>query len=640
MNKSDSNSFLTRLLLWAGGYYIVSVIALAQFIVTPLGIALAALILFFNAEFTVAQLTSVALFTGGSMLIRNVLLLLGLHVANRDAVVRLGKWKRGEELSNTSSEESRAWRQITTLSWRYTAIAFSTLMVFIMIPTLFYAKTIIHANQDQIIYTFFSGTVAGISLALLEVLLLERMLIPARNILLPSQFINQIKGVLGFRLLHKFTLVVVALIIVSALLITPIGYHQTVTVLYEEIGSLKVLTNLQVQSVIVVIFAVLVGLGLSFLLARSISQPVNQMIDVFRKVELGDLSQRVKVTATDEVGELAVHFNYMANRLEDLQTELENRVTERTEQLRTTIEVGQVASSILEPSELISRVVNLITERFGYYYAAIFLVDSTNRWAELKDATGEAGKILKSQNHRLEIGGMSMVSSAITKREARVALDVGTESVRFDNPVLTQTRSEIALPLMIGDRVIGALDVQSMEEAAFDQENIITLQGMANQVAIALENARLFQQTQQNLEELRAAHRLYVTDAWSGISRERSRYDYSIKGEAESPESPTKTVEVPITLHEQSIGSLSLEGRQDWTPEERNLIEAVASQAALALENARLLEESQQLALRERLVAEITGKIWASPNTDLILQTAIKEIGRALRADEVTINLE
>jgi GAF domain-containing protein len=320
--------------------------------------------------------------------------------------------------------------------------------------------------------------------------------------------------------------------------------------------------------------------------------------------------------------------------------ELENRVAERTEQLRTTIEVGQVANSILEPSELISRVVNLITERFGYYYAAIFLVDSTNRWAELKDATGEAGKILKSQNHHLEIGGMSMVSSAITKREARVALDVGIEPVRFDNPVLTQTRSEIALPLMIGDHVIGALDVQSTEEAAFDQENIITLQGMANQVAIALENARLFQQTQQNLEELRAAHRLYVTDAWSGISHERNRYDYSIKGEAESPESPTKTVEVPITLHEQSIGSLSLEGRQDWTPEERNLIEAVASQAALALENARLLEESQQLALRERLVAEITGKIWASPSTDLILQTAIKEIGRALRADEVTINLE
>lgn len=641
MNKSNSSSaFLPRLLHWSGRYYIVVVLALAQIIVTPLGIAMAALILFFNAEFSAPQLTSMALFAGATMLIRNVILLAGAHASNRVAVTRLAKWKRGEELTAGASEESLAWRQITLLSWRYIAVAFSTLMLFTLIPTLVYARTVIAANQDQVFYTLIAGIVAGISLALLEVLLIERMLIPARDVLLPEQFTTQIKGVLGFRLLNKFILVVVAIILVSALLIAPIGYHQTVTVLYEEIGSLKVLTNLQIQSVIVVIFAVMVGLGLSFLLTRSISLPVSQMIDVFQRVEGGDLSQRVRVTATDEVGELAVHFNHMAERLEELQTNLEKRVTERTEQLRATIEVGQVASSILEPGELISRVVNLITERFGYYYAAIFLVDTTNRWAELKDATGAAGQTLKEQGHRLEIGGKSMVGTAITKREARIALDVGTEPVRFNNPLLPQTRSEIALPLMVGDRVVGAMDVQSTQEAAFDQENIITLQGMANQVAIALENARLFQETGRNLDELRAAHRLYVTDAWSGMARNRGQFEYATGVESESADQPTSAVEVPITLREQTIGSLSLEGRQDWTAEERNLIEAIATQAALALENARLLEESQQLALRERLVAEITGKIWASPNIDLILQTAVKELGRALRADEATIELK
>ena len=98
-------------------------------------------------------------------------------------------------------------------------------------------------------------------------------------------------------------------------------------------------------------------------------------------------------------------------------------------------------------------------------------------------------------------------------------------------------------------------------------------------------------------------------------------------------------IEVPLTLRDQVIGQLRLEGNQDWTEEERGLIESVATQAALAMENARLLEESQQLALRERLAAEITGKIWASPNTDFILQTAVKELGRALRADEATIEL-
>ncbi len=640
MNKPETSSLLSRLLKWAGRFYIVAVLAWAQILVTPLGIALAAIILYFNAEFSAEQLTSLAIFTGGIMLLRNMFLLIGFHLFTRDAVTGLGKWKNNEKAATGSLEETRAWRQITLLSWRYVAIAFTTLMAFILIPVLVYARTILQADQDQVTYTLLAGLVAGTALALLEVLLIERMLIPARQVLLPARFENQIGGVTGFRLLSKFIVVVIAIIFISALMIAPIGYHKTTTVLYEEIGSLNVLTELQVESVIAVVFALLVGVGLSFLLARSISLPVRQMTNVFNKVEQGDLSQRVDVTATDEVGELAVYFNHMADRLEELQTAMEKRVTERTEQLRTTLEVGQVASSILEPGELISRVVNLITERFGYYYSAIFLVDATNRWAELKDATGVAGQTLKAQGHRLEIGGKSMVGTAILKREARIALDVGAEPTRFDNPLLPQTRSEIALPLIVGDRVIGALDVQSTQETAFDQEDINTLQGMANQVAIALENARLFQETQRNLEELRTTHRLYITDAWSGIARERGEYEYTAGTEPAPDAPPASAVEVPLTLREQAIGSLSLEGRQEWTAEERTLIEAVATQAALALENARLLEESQQLALRERLVAEITSKIWASPNIDLILQTAIKELGRALRADEATIELK
>jgi GAF domain-containing protein/HAMP domain-containing protein len=640
MNKTISpTTFLNRLLQRTGGYYIIAVLAMAQLIVTPLGIGLAALILFLNAEFPAPDLMKLALFTGALMLIRNVILLVGAHFSNRPLVSRLGNWKHGQELTTGSTEEQAAWKQVNLLSWRYIAVAFTSLMVFVLIPTLLFARQVISASQDQVTYTLIAGIVAGISLALLEVLLIEQMLLPARNILLPGNYDAQMKGILGFRLLGKFIIVVVAIIFVSALLIAPIGYHQTIKVLYEEIGSLKVLTDLQIQSVIVAGFAVLVGLGLSFLLARSISNPVGQMINVFQKVEGGDLGQRVDVTSSDEVGQLAVHFNHMADRLEELQTSLERKVNQRTEQLRATIEVGQVASSILDPTILISKVVNLITERFGYYYAAIFLADASGRWAELKDATGEAGTTLKAQGHRLEIGGKSMVGTAITKQEARIALDVGSEPVRFNNPLLPQTRSEIALPLTVGNRVVGALDVQSTQEAAFDQENIDTLQGMANQVAIALENARLFQETQRNIEELRTTQRLYITDAWSGIIRDQGNLEFS-SGSSGEQSSDGLTVEVPIALRDQIIGSLTMQAETELTAEERNLIESVATQAALALENARLLEASQQLALRERLVAEITGKIWASPNTDIILQTAIKELGRALRADEATIELK
>jgi K+-sensing histidine kinase KdpD len=148
----------------------------------------------------------------------------------------------------------------------------------------------------------------------------------------------------------------------------------------------------------------------------------------------------------------------------------------------------------------------------------------------------------------------------------------------------------------------------------------------------------LFQESQSTLEELRIAQRQYVTKTWSEAAREHEGYEYT-SGSVVPVSTDVSSIDVPLTLREQIIGQLHLEGDQDWTPEEKSLIEAVASQAALAMENARLLEESQQTALRERLVAEIIGKVWSSPSTDFILQTAIKELARALRTDDAVIEL-
>jgi GAF domain-containing protein len=163
---------------------------------------------------------------------------------------------------------------------------------------------------------------------------------------------------------------------------------------------------------------------------------------------------------------------------------------------------------------------------------------------------------------------------------------------------------------------------------------------MANQVAIAIENARLFQETQRNLEELQIAQRHHLAQAWTETARLNGQYEYVAGNELAGKIQEGGSVSVPLALREQIIGRLSLEGGQEWTPEERTLIEAVATQAALALENARLLEESRQLALRERLAADIIGKIWSSSSADNILQTAIRELGRALRADEAIIEIK
>ncbi|HEY9152305.1 MAG TPA: GAF domain-containing protein [Anaerolineales bacterium] len=319
-----------------------------------------------------------------------------------------------------------------------------------------------------------------------------------------------------------------------------------------------------------------------------------------------------------------------------LQNTLEQRVAERSSELRATIEVGRTATSVLDPDELISRVVNLITDQFGFYYTALFLLDSANRWAELKNATGEAGRVLKENKHRLEVGGKSMVGTAISTRSPRVALDVGTESTRFENPLLPYTRSEIALPLIVGDRVLGALDVQSTKEGAFGPQEIDTLQNMANQVSIALENASLFKQVQENLDEIRSIQRQYTMQAWNRVAgSEELRYEVG-DGEFQGKENE---LEVPLAMRDGVIGEIRLDSENEWSPEQRNLIETIAAQASLALENARLLEEGQSTATRERLISEISSKIWSSATLDGILCTAVQELGRAFDASDATIEL-
>ena len=176
---------------------------------------------------------------------------------------------------------------------------------------------------------------------------------------------------------------------------------------------------------------------------------------------------------------------------------------QRALELQTAAEVSRAASSILDPEELLPRTVELIKERFNLYYTGIFLVDDRNEWAVLRAGSGEAGRIQLEQNHRLSIDGQSMIGRCVATGEPQISLDLGkgTEEY-FKNPVLPDTRSEMALPLISRGRRIGAMTIQSVESAAFNEENITTLQTMADQLANAIENARLFAQAQLQNEEL------------------------------------------------------------------------------------------------------------------------------------------
>lgn len=193
-----------------------------------------------------------------------------------------------------------------------------------------------------------------------------------------------------------------------------------------------------------------------------------------------------------------------AKQAEEEQAHLIREMMKRTIQLQTAAEVARAASSILDLNELLSNVVELIRSHFDYYYAGLFLVDESGEWAVLSAATGHAGQQMLTADYRLKLANSSMIGWCIRHQQARIALDVGADAVRFKNPHLPLTRSEIALPLITHGKVIGAMTIQSILPAAFTSVDITTLQTMCDQLANAIENARLFTERAKLIDELEA----------------------------------------------------------------------------------------------------------------------------------------
>lgn len=627
-----------------GGWSLIIIIAVVQ-LLSLCGAIPGLLSIRVNAEFEEGPLEIFSTIAPVLILVANLCLLAVSWWITPTARRRLNEYAAGAGRAKLE-DEFLAWREITSLNWRHAIAALFLNSVVVILPgflisfaggapisSVFQPNTL---NASDPVYILIGGLVSLVGSVLLAMLLIERLTLPIRLLLLPRDFETQLKGRSGLLLNGKFLAITLALIVIAVLLIAPIGYQHTVRVLYAEISSFEIFRGLQFQSILFSLFALLLGAGFSYYMAKSVSSPIYDLIHTFNRIEQGDLTQRAPVSSTDEMGIVTVQFNRMVARLESLQSTLEQQVIERTKQLAATNEVGRVAASSLDPEQLLASVLPLFPEQFGYYYAAIYLLDPSGKWAELREATGEAGRVLKQNHHRLEVSGKSMVGTAIREQSPRIAQIASDEKQRLDNPLLPYTRSEIAIPLMVGDRVLGALNVQSTRAADFGPQVVETMKNMAGQVAIALENARLFQEAQQMIRELRTVHQQYLLEGWSGFSEENSKLEYHIGDEEDNT---SHKLEAPISLRDQMLGEIVLEGQGEWTPDQQSLVDAVATQAAIALENARLVSESRQIAVRERMVAEINSKIWSSATIDGVLQTVVKELGRRLNASSATIEL-
>lgn len=336
------------------------------------------------------------------------------------------------------------------------------------------------------------------------------------------------------------------------------------------------------------------------------------------------------------------------NQSRQNQVDLDQKLTEQSKslekrlfQLRTASEISQKVSSILDPDILIQQVADLLKERFDLYYVGIFLIDNTREYAILKYGTGEAGKRMLASKHRLAVGGYSMIGWATQTRKPRVALDVGDEAVHFDNPFLPLTRSELALPIVSSINVLGAISVQSEKENAFDENDILILQSVADSISIALENASSFKRTQEALDEIQTLNRDYVQQSWwSNLDRSGE-----IKFEFENDRAPEvqanlTTIKVPIKIRDEIIGQFNLEMDQHAVSENQiEFIESISSQTSIALENARLLAETQRSALQEQKINEITAQFSKALTIEEIIKTAVMEYGKLPSVSEASISL-
>ena len=376
-------------------------------------------------------------------------------------------------------------------------------------------------------------------------------------------------------------------------------------------------------------------------------------------------------------------LSHVNRELEALTSNLEQRVNERTveieeannqnarraSQLKGVTELSESIAQLHDLNEILPATTRLISERFGFYHVGIFLVDQDREYAILQAANSEGGKRMLERSHRLKLG-VGVVGFCAQMGQPRIALDVGADSVYFNNPDLPTTRSEVALPMRSRGETIGVLDVQSTEAGAFSTEDLQILTALANQVSIALENARLLTETRAALTQVQEVYNEFTRAEWSrtitqaeqrGFRFQTGRIEMlenrlqkpEVRAAVESGEviaNPVNgsnekraAVAVPVKLRGEVIGILHVESNEpfkQWQEDEVSLVQAVAERAAFAMENARLFQDARRRASKERLISEASARISGALNIENILQTTAEELERVLGGSEILIQFQ
>lgn len=396
------------------------------------------------------------------------------------------------------------------------------------------------------------------------------------------------------------------------------------------------------------LIALAIAAGLGFLVIRQIVRPIEALSTTAQAIIKGDLTQQVEVTSQDELGKLAGAFNSMTAQLRDLIDGLEDRVHERTRALETSAEISRQVTTILSIDKLLQYVVSFIQKEFNFYHVHIYLVDVETGDLVMAEGSGEVGQRLKERGHRLP-AGQGIVGTVAALNEHFLSNNVNEVLNFVRNPLLPNTNSEMAVPLRKADQVLGVLDIQSEQINRFTAEDVALMQTIANQTAVALDNARLLSETQAALREVERLNRQLTREVWQQFGEEVTTSGYRfvagnrkkispasdawlppMKEAALQKQMVTQThpgngdpakaeLAMPLLLRGQVIGVLGVKREETptWAEEEVAAVEAVANQVALALENARLSKEQAKTIVQLKDIDRLKSEFLTSMSHEL-----------------------
>lgn len=522
---------------------------------------------------------------------------------------------------------------------------------------------------DATIFARFIVIGMNVLLLISFILLRQRILLPARFIAPLSLFITVLFLVITGSGIHDISLIAFGGIIVLASL--TLGRRAAFVYGGLTIVAIFAVAFAEMNQILVRDASFLTTIDDPFLISIVVIG-----ITITQVALIDRLNNSIKDVRANE--EAHIQSN---KELLEIRDSLEARIQERTadltaatmdsqrraRQFEAIARVSGEISSARELETLLPRITQAISEQFGFYHVGIFFNDPDNQFATLEAANSEGGQRMLKREHKLRIGAQGIVGYVTGTGLPRVAQNVGDDSVYFTNPDLPNTLTEMALPLKINGLTVGALDVQSTEAYAITNEDIASLSILADQVSIAIENARLYESTRKSLEHTESAYRQYVQSEWARFTREERIAGYHFLNGASHPlelpqdlgdasravkegkihqveagESDTPAqLAVPVRMRGKVVGILHISQpkKSRWTDDDIDIAEAVAERLALSIENARLFQVTAARAARERIVSDFSSRISGNIRIDNILRTAAQELSQALNGSEVMIQL-